>query len=107
MEVILKRSLLFYKSLFIGAIVFLTVSCGSEKKEKPVKNGVDAEILNLQDSTLLFYSLVTPLDEIKGKGPEFYLEIETDSNGIFVKPLDLKEGYYFLEHDHIRSLYFV
>ncbi|MGB0391165.1 MAG: hypothetical protein ACPGD5_06325 [Salibacteraceae bacterium] len=107
MEVILKRSSLFYKSFFALFLVVLTASCSSEKKEKPVKNGIDAEILNLQDSTLLFYSLTPPLDQIKGKEPEFYLEIETDSNGIFVKPLDLKEGYYYLEHDHVRSLYFI
>lgn len=107
MGVILKQSLQFYKLVAIGFLTIFLTACGGEKKEKPVKNGIDAEILNLQDSTLLFYSLVPPLDEIKGKGPNFYLEIETDSNGIFVRPLDLEEGYYFLEHDHVKNLYFI
>ena len=96
-----------FKTLSFAIVTIAIVSCRGEKKERPVKNGIDAEILNLQDSTLYFYSLTTPLEEIKGKESTFHLEIETDSNGIFVRPLDLKEGYYFLEYDHFKSLYFI
>jgi hypothetical protein len=88
--------------------LFLAVSCSSSSEEKkPVKNGVDAEIHNLQDSTLLFYSQISPIDQIKGKSSAFTKEIKVDSNGIFVEPLDLDEGYYFLEYDHNKSLYFI
>lgn len=107
MEEISMRSSQYFNTLLIVLVSLLAISCGEEKKEKPVKNGIDAEILNLQDSTVLFYSMTPPLDVIKGKEPAFYLEIETDSNGIFVQPLDLNEGYYYLEHDHVRSLYFI
>lgn len=96
-----------FKTLSITLMVIAVTSCGDEPKEKPIKNGIDAEILNLQDSTLHFYSLTSPLDHIKGKEPRFYLNIQTDSNGIFVRPLDLEEGYYFLEYDHFKSLYFI
>ena len=96
-----------FKTLLILIVASLIIACNGEKKEKPVKNGVDAEILNLQDSTLHFYSVVSPLDQIKGNRPDFYLDIEVDSNGIFVRPLDLEEGYYYLEHDHFKSLYFI
>lgn len=92
--------------VFYTAIIFLAVSCASQEK-KPVKNGVDAEIHNLQDSTLLFYSLTSPLNRIKGRSASFTKEITVDSNGIFVEPLDLDEGYYFLEYDHNKGLYFI
>ena len=102
------RNLQLFKTLFfLGILATVISSCGGDPEKKPVKNGVDAEILNLDDSTLLFYSVVSPLDEIRGKGPDFSLEIEVDSNGIFVRPLDLIEGYYYLEYDHVRSLYFI
>tara|TARA_R110002050_G_scaffold149463_1_gene276042 strand:- start:85108 stop:86136 length:1029 start_codon:yes stop_codon:yes gene_type:complete len=90
----------------VGCISLLLISCGGNK-EKPVKNGVDAEILNLTDSTVSFYSALTPLEKIKGREPSFYLDIPVDSNGIFVRPLDLLEGYYYLEYDHNKNLYFV
>ncbi len=96
----------FFRNATIALLAITVISCG-EPQEKPVKNGIDAEILNLQDSTLHFYSLTPPLDQVKGKGPSFYLDIQTDSNGIFVRPLDLNEGYYFLEYDHFKSLYFI
>ena len=96
-----------FKTFCFAVIALALVSCGEEKKERPVKNGIDAEILNLQDSTLYFYSLTNTLDQVKGKEPSFHLEIETDSNGIFVRPLDLEEGYYYLEYDHFKSLYFI
>ena len=90
----------------VVAILFLAISC-TEREKKPVKNGVDAEIHNLQDSTLLFYSLTSPLDQLKGKPAAFIKTITVDSNGIFVEPLDLQEGYYYLEHDHNQNLYFI
>jgi hypothetical protein len=101
------RSLQLYKWIsLVGLSIILLASCG-EKKEKQVKNGVDAEILNLQDSTVHFYSALSPLDKIKGKESVFQLAIEVDSNGIFVRPLDLSDGYYYLEYDHNKNLYFV
>jgi hypothetical protein len=96
-----------YKYFFLAILAATTVSCSNETKKKPVKNGVDAEILNLQDSTVRLYSVLSPLDQIKGIESSFHLDIEVDSNGIFVRPLDLEEGYYILEHDHVRSLYFI
>lgn len=101
------RSLQLYKSLsFVAIVTFFLVSC-SESKEKPVKNGVDAEILNLEDSTVSFYSAVTPIQKLKGSPSSFHLDITVDSNGIFVRPLDLEDGYYYLEYDHNKNLYFI
>jgi len=96
-----------FSRIILAVLIIGITSCSSSPKEKPVKNGVDAEIHNLQDSTLLFYSLMHPIDIIKGKGPTFSKEITVDSNGIFVEPMDLTEGYYFLEYDHNKQLYFI
>lgn len=102
------QNLRLFKSLFLAATTLILVACtGNANKEKPVKNGVDAEILNLQDSTLYFYSEINPINKIKGKEASFKIQIDVDSNGIFVRPLNLEEGYYILEHDNIRSLYFI
>lgn len=96
-----------FSRVILAIFILGITSCSSTPKEKPVKNGVDAEIHNLQDSTLLFYSLTSPIDVVKGKGPGFKKEITVDSNGIFVEPMDLQEGYYFLEYDHNKQLYFI
>ena len=98
----------FYKLFFTGiASVLLLVSCGEQPTEKPISGGADAEILNLQDSTIRLYSDVLPLDYIKGKQPDVDASIDVDSNGIFIYPYVFPEGFYYLEWDGNRVKYFI
>ena len=98
----------FYKIFLAGITsVVILVSCGKESHEKKVSGGADAEILNLQDSTIRLYSAVHPLDYIKGVAPVFDESIEVDSNGIFIYPHMFSEGFYFLEWDGNKVKYFI
>lgn len=109
MEVRLVQNLqLFYKSVLVGFVsILLLTSCGNTPDEERITGGADAEILNLQDSTVHLYSEVLPLDYIKGKQPIFDEYIDVDSNGIFIYPYVFSEGYYFLEWDGNKVKYFI
>lgn len=98
---------LFKTLFFIGFITVFISSCGDKKKTGSVISGIDAEILNLTDSTVHLVSVVSPLDEIKGKSPQISIDIEVDSNGIFARPIEVTEGYYYFEYDQNRTLYFI
>ena len=56
---------------------------------------------------MILYSVINPLDKIRGKESAFKAEIEVDSNGIFVRPLKFDAGYYFFEYDENKTLYFI
>ena len=102
------RNLQLFNTLFLLAFVLvLSTGCQESEKVAPIKTGIDAEILNLTDSTVILYSVINPLDKIKGKESAFKIEIDVDSNGIFVKPLKFDAGYYFFEYDENKILYFI
>jgi hypothetical protein len=102
------RNLRLFKFAFVAVAVILAISsCSEKKKDGPVVSGIDAEILNLADSTIKLYSVVSPLDQVKGKSPEFEMSVTVDSNGIFARPIEVKEGYYIFEYDQNRVLYFI
>jgi len=103
----MRSSQLFRFAFIALAITFLVSSCGEKKKVGPVVSGMDAEILNLSDSTVKLSSVVPPLDRIKGKSPVFEMSVEVDSNGIFAKPIEVTDGYYVFEYDGNKVVYFI
>jgi hypothetical protein len=98
---------LFNKLILLTFVLVLSAGCQENEKVVPVKTGIDAEILNLSDSTVTLYSVISPLDKIRGKESAFRIDIDVDSNGIFVQPLKFDAGYYFFEYDENKILYFI
>lgn len=108
MEDHLLQSLRLFKFFVFGlAATITTYGCSEKTPEQMIKGGMDAEILNLQDSTLKVYSELLPLDYIQGKTSNFQQSITVDSNGIFMFPYEFSEGYYFIEYDGLRMKYFI
>ena len=98
----------FYNILIASFLVSISlISCGDSEPEQRITGGVDAEVLNLQDSTIHIFSEVLPLDFIKGEKPNFEEYIEVDSNGIFMYPYVFQEGYYIFEFDKNKIKYFI
>ncbi len=98
---------LFNPLILVAFVLVLSTGCQENEEVAPVKTGIDAEILNLTDSTVTLYSVINPLDKIRGKESAFRMEIKVDSNGIFIKPLKFDAGYYFFEYDENKVLYFI
>lgn len=96
MVVTFMQNSAFYSLLLL---VFIHVGCSSNDPDHPIKSYIDAEILNLSDSTVHLYSAQNPFQKLIGVPPEIHLEIKVDSNGIFSHSHEFPDGYYTFQYD--------